>query len=248
MKQIQMNRAFMKSVFASLPGGLSDQSKGIPEPPLQKPHDAAADLVSLPQAGPAVLKRRDLYTCMKNRRSRRSWSSAPLSLEEISFLLWATQGVEEILGDGYATLRSVPSAGARHAFETYLVVNRVNDIRPGVYRYLPLSHQLVFLFADDDVRPGLLRATFGQKFVAEAPAVFVWSCIPYRGEWRYTIAAHKVMLLDAGHVCQNLYLACEAVGAATCAIGAYDQEAMDALLSLDGGDEFVVYLAPVGKQ
>jgi SagB-type dehydrogenase family enzyme len=76
---------------------------------------------------------------------------------------------------------------------------------------------------------------------------FIWSCIPYRSEWRYNVAAHKTMLLDAGHLCQNLYLACEAVGCGTCAIGAYNQEAIDEFLGLDGEEEFVVYLAPVGK-
>jgi SagB-type dehydrogenase family enzyme len=66
-------------------------------------------------------------------------------------------------------------------------------------------------------------------------------------EWRYGLAAHKVIALDAGHVGQNLYLSCEAVGCGTCAIAAYDQEAMDRLLRIDGLDEFVIYLAPVGK-
>jgi SagB-type dehydrogenase family enzyme len=75
----------------------------------------------------------------------------------------------------------------------------------------------------------------------------MWSAIPYRMEWRYGLAAHKVILLDAGHVCQNLYLACEAIGAGTCAVAAYDQELMDKLLRIDGNDEFVIYLAAVGK-
>ena len=76
--------------------------------------------------------------------------------------------------------------------------------------------------------------------------MLLWSCIPYRGEWRYTVRAHKVMLVDVGHVGQNLYLACEAMGLGTCAIGAYDQLKTDAFLRLDGHDEFVLYLAPVG--
>jgi SagB-type dehydrogenase family enzyme len=66
-------------------------------------------------------------------------------------------------------------------------------------------------------------------------------------EWRYGLAAHKVIAIDAGHVCQNLYLSCEAIGAGTCAIAAYDQEAMDRLLRIDGKDEFTIYIAPVGK-
>jgi len=76
---------------------------------------------------------------------------------------------------------------------------------------------------------------------------YIWVAVPYRMEWRYGLAAHKVIALDAGHVCQNLYLACEAVNAGTCAIAAYDQEELDELLGLDGENEFAVYLAPVGK-
>ncbi len=70
---------------------------------------------------------------------------------------------------------------------------------------------------------------------------------PYRMEWRYGLTAHKVIALDAGHVCQNLYLACEAVGAGTCAVAAYHQQLMDRLVRVDGSEEFVIYLAPVGK-
>jgi SagB-type dehydrogenase family enzyme len=66
-------------------------------------------------------------------------------------------------------------------------------------------------------------------------------------EWRYDIAAHKVIAIDAGHVCQNLYLACEAIKAGTCAVAAYNQILMDELLKVDGDDEFVIYMAPVGK-
>jgi SagB-type dehydrogenase family enzyme len=247
MDRIRANREFMKSVFGTLAVGASDQSKGVPEPPLELPHPAEAESIALPKPDRALLSKNDLYECIESRQSRRRWTKEPLPLEELAFLLWATQGVKEVLGGGYAALRTVPSGGARHAFETYLVIQRVEGVLPGLYRYLPLSHSLVFLAAPPDLREHVLEATFGQRFVAEAPVVFFWSCIPYRAEWRYTIAAHKVMLLDAGHVCQNLYLACEAIGAGTCAIGAYDQQAADRLLGLDGQDEFVVYLAPVGK-
>jgi SagB-type dehydrogenase family enzyme len=76
--------------------------------------------------------------------------------------------------------------------------------------------------------------------------LFFWTAIPYRSEWRYAAASHKLIALDAGHLCQNLYLACEAIGAGTCAIGAYDQALCDELLGVDGVDELTVYAAPVG--
>jgi SagB-type dehydrogenase family enzyme len=112
---------------------------------------------------------------------------------------------------------------------------------------LPLEHSLCLIRETDDLARPITEATLGQDFVGSAPVVFIWSCVPYRGEWRYHIAAHKIMLLDAGHLCQNLYLGCEAIGCGTCAIAAYDQRLMDALVGVDGDEEFVVYLAPVGR-
>ncbi len=152
-----------------------------------------------------------------------------------------------VMGDNYATLRTVPSAGARHPFETYIVVNRVDGLKSGVYRYLPLTHQLLYIFEGENLEERLSDLTLGQKFVGKSAVTFIWSVIPYRGEWRYNIVAHKTMILDAGHVCQNLYLACEAIGCGTCAIAAYDQKEFDRFLNLVGDDEFVIYLAPVGK-
>ena len=186
MDHIRANREFMKSVFGSMPGGVSDQSKGLPEPPLELPCPAEAERIALPEPDKSLLCENDLFECLQTRQSRRRWTREPVSLAELSFLLWATQGVKEIIGNGYATMRIVPSGGARHSFETYIVAGRVEGILPGVYRYLPLSHQLVFLFAPADLRERVMAATFGQRFVADAPVVFMWSCVPYRGEWRYT--------------------------------------------------------------
>jgi SagB-type dehydrogenase family enzyme len=83
--------------------------------------------------------------------------------------------------------------------------------------------------------------------VEGSAVTFVWTAIPYRTAWRYRILSPKIIAQDSGHVCQNLYLACEAIGAGTCAIGAYDQAKMDAALNLDGEREFTIYVAPVGK-
>lgn len=224
----------------------SDQSRGVPPPPVQKPYDPNAPLVNLPKPNKSVLTQNDLYACMRQRRSRREFSRKPLSLDELAFLLWATQGIDELIGN-YASLRPSPSGGARHPLETYLLASRVAPLDEGVYRYLPVSHQLLFEFRETHLRAKITDATLGQSFVGDSAVVFVWTCIPYRCEWRYPLEAHKLILLDAGHVCQNLYLACEAIGCATCAVGAYDQDAMDRLLRLDGNEEFVIYLAPVGK-
>ncbi len=76
---------------------------------------------------------------------------------------------------------------------------------------------------------------------------FIWTVIPYRTEWRYSMLSPKIIAQDSGHLCQNLYLASEAIGAGTCAIGAYDQSKIDPILGVDGEEEFTIYMAPVGK-
>lgn len=248
METVRQHREFMKSNFAALRGVRSDQSRGLPQPPLQLPCPQDAEVMRLPAVNPSVVTQRDVYQCLRDRRSHREYADANLTAEELSFLLWATQGVKKATDNGYCTFRPVPSAGARHPFETYLVLGRVDGIEPGVYRYLPLTHELLLRFRDRHAMNKIARAACDQAFLAQSAAVFVWSCVPYRGEWRYHLAAHKAMLIDAGHVCQNLYLACEAVRCGTCAVAAYDQDAVDSLLRLDGGDEFVVYLAPVGRK
>jgi len=244
----EKNRQFMKTKFAESDHERSDQAKGLPFPPLQKELPGGEiELVDLPGPDPRVVLKPEFYQLTTDRESRRQFTDESLSLAELSYLLYTTQGVKEVVGEGYATRRPVPSAGARHPFETYLAVNGVEDLTPGLYRYLPLSHQLLFLEPSEQLLEPLAKANLGQRFVGQSACVFIWSCIPYRAEWRYMSHAHKNMLIDVGHICQNLYLAAESIGAGTCAIGAYDQGAMDALLELDGKDEYVVYLAPVGK-
>ena len=248
MSDFKTNREFMKSDFAESVHQISDQAKNVPYPPLQKPlPKGEVKLVSLPQPDRDLLTKPGFHRLLVERQSRRKFTDQELSQAELSYLLWSTQGVIVELGEGYASRRPVPSAGARHPFETYLAVNRVEELDPGIYRYLPFDHKLFYIGPSDNLPARLTEANLGQKFVGNAPVVFAWSCIPYRAEWRYMGHAHKNMLLDAGHICQNLYLAAEALGLGTCAIGAYDQAAMDAILELEGEDEYTVYLAPVGK-
>lgn len=249
-QQLRAHRLFLTDALRrEMDFSTTGQNLGLPPPPLQKAADPLAARISL--AGPDQWEGRigtvDLAWAMAARRSRRTFSAQPLRLTELSFLLWATQGIREVLGPGTA-LRHVPSAGARHSFETYLFIRNVAQVPQGLYRFLPLENELIQVREVPDMEPALARAAFDQHFVAAAAVTFVWACIPSRMEWRYGLTAHRVILLDAGHVCQNLYLACEAIGCGTCAVAAYDQKALDTLLGLDGEEEFAIYLAPVGKR
>jgi len=222
------------------------QSEGLRPPPIEKPVPPDSRIMPLPPKKTWSIPPCDLQFAIANRESHRRFTAEPLTLDELAFLLWATQGVREELHEA-AVLRTVPSAGCRHPFETYLAVLRVDGLENGLYRYLPLVHALVFVKTVDELAAHLTAATRGQSFTGQAAVTFLWTVLPERTEWRYAEASYKVIALDAGHVCQNLYLACEAIGAGTCAIAAYNQELSDALLGVDGYDEFCIYIAPVGK-
>ncbi|MHA1978443.1 MAG: SagB/ThcOx family dehydrogenase [Candidatus Hodarchaeales archaeon] len=235
----------------------SDQQKGIEAPPPQKPYSMDAQIIDLipntefnSQDFPVTL-----LDAISNRRSRRNYSEASLTLKELSFLLYASQGVQKIgiderHGQKMAVKRTVPSGGSCHPFETYLVIQRVNDLIPGIYRYLALEEKLLFIKPIDEEKIGesLSGLTFSQYFSGKSAVFFIWTVIPYRTEWRYSIISYKGILIEAGHVCQNLYLACEAINAGTCSILAYDNKGIDKLLDIDGEDEFAIYVAPVGKR
>lgn len=244
-KQIIDNREFLKAELT--PFYLTDQMAGVEFPPVQKAIADNSMLIALPKFDKQTLKKNDLFDCIKDRESHRTYKAEALSLEELSFLLWATQGVRQKFNNDKQTRRTVPSGGSRHPFETYLAVNNVEGIKPGIYRYLPMEHNLVFLHEVENQIDTLKKHAYEQNFVGECAVTFIWSAIPYRTEWRYGLLSKKDILLDCGHVCQNLYLACEAISCGTCAIGAYKQREFDEMLKLDGKEEFTVYLAPVGK-
>jgi SagB-type dehydrogenase family enzyme len=248
-KNFDANRFFLKdSIRKQIDFSQTDQSKGLPAPPLQKPCPANVTKIGLPSGKDALtrLGRMPVGEAIVFRESVRQYKTDPLNLEELSALLWATQGVRCLVSPESA-LRSVPSAGARHAFETYLIVNRVKELPAGLYRYLPFEEKLAQLAIDENIGRKAAAACFGQNFIAASAVTFFWTAIPARMEWRYDLAAHKVIAIDAGHVGQNLYLACQSIDAGCCAVAAYDQSACDQLLGVDGEEEFTIYLAPVGK-
>lgn len=241
-------RSFLKdTIRRSIDFSQTDQNRGVYPPPIEKPYDKDSQCIDLVSKDHwQNISRIDLISAIDNRRSHRSFRNKPLTLEELSFLLWATQGIRESENEATA-YRTVPSAGCRHALETYLCVLNVTGLETGIYRYLPVEHQLLIVSREKNLVEKIVSATLGQYFTGLAPVTFVWTTIPYRMEWRYHMAAHKVIALDAGHVCQNLYLASSAIGGGVCAIAAYHQELMDQLLGVDGENEFTIYLAVVGK-
>lgn len=226
----------------------SDQKLLRRQPPLVKA-PVSETVVPLTREFGGLATENDFVKILQKRRSNRVFTGGTVTAAQLSLLLWATQGVKGIRGNNYATLRTVPSAGARHPFETYLYVKNVEGLKPGFYHYLPMEHSLELLGEEaqyGDCRERITGSVRGQKWVLRANVIFYYSVVPVRGEWRYAFNAHRVMMIDAGHMVENLYLACAALGLGTCAIGAVDEEIGNTLFGLDGTEEFIFYAAPVG--
>ncbi|MCI0495688.1 SagB/ThcOx family dehydrogenase [candidate division KSB1 bacterium] len=224
----------------------SEMSQGIAVPEAEKPIPPATHVTILPDPAKSFPDRTEnLFDIMKARRSRRDYSDQPITLKQLAILLWSIQGVIES-GNGYS-LRTSPSAGARHPLETYINLNRVEDQMPGLYRYSPFEHKLVQLSDDQKTSHQLAKACLGQNIFMTCAVSFIWTAVIQRSRWKYQQRAYRYIYLDAGHVCQNLYLACEALGLGCCAVAAFDDDAVNKILDIDGKEEFVIYLATVGS-
>lgn len=221
----------------------TDQQLKKPQPPLVK--EAVSDIrIPLPVDYQSLPIDNDFLHIINSRSSHRVYTDEEISLLELSYLLWCSQGVKGIRGRAYATLRTVPCGGARHEFEAYLYIRKVEGLQPGCYHYLPLSHELEFLkeMPEDFVSPSLE----GQAWARKASVIFYYSFVAYRAEWRYGIHAHRMVPADAGHVTENLYLAATSIGLGGCAIGAVDGKLCDEAFGLDGEEEFIFYAFPLG--
>jgi SagB-type dehydrogenase family enzyme len=184
-----------------------------------------------------------LWEAVGRRRSVRDFKGSPLSAKDLSQILWASQGITRVMGE-YA-LRSAPSAGALYPVETYLSVQAVESIDPGIYHYGVREHELELLRAGD-FGEAAAGAALDQGFLAEAAVVFAWTAMFARSKWKYKERAYRYVYLDAGHIAQSAALAATALGLGTCQIAALYDDEVNALLGVDGKEESIVYMTAVG--
>lgn len=225
---------------------VSNQDKKYPQPPLVK-EPMRNDFIDLPTNFDTLPMNDCLLDILFQRKSSRVYTSSEMSLLELSYILWACQGVKGLRGKSYATLRTVPSGGARHGFELYFVSKNIRGLVPGTYHYLPMKHQIEYLNSLDSVNEILSDSLCNQTWALKANVIFYFSYIPNRTEWRYGSYAHRIALVDLGHVGENIYLASTSISLGTCGIGACVTHICDEMFELDGEKEFIIYAQTVGK-
>ena len=237
-----IGKAFIKQTMHS--NLQHDQSEKKLPPQLEMPYQGVA--IKLPKPTSFKGLKVTVKNAINNRKSIREYADEPLSKLELSFALYSMQGVHKTVKN--TTFRTVPSAGARHAFETLVLVNNVKSLTSGLYHYIAIEHQLVKINTQNDISSQLTKACLNQKMVKNAAVTFFFIADIYRMTYRYGERGYRYIFLDAGHIVQNLYLVAQEMDAGTVAIGAFDDAAVNALFNLDGEAQFVVYAAPLGKR
>ena len=189
--------------------------------------------------------RRDSETSVEEallmRRSVRDYKNEPLTLEEVSQLLWAAQGITDKKGS-----RTAPSAGALYPLEVYIAAGNVDSLSSGVYKYKPQSHELVKV-AEGDKRIELYNAALNQSAVKNAAVVMVFSVVYERTTEKYGDRGEKYAHLETGHAAQNVYLQTVALDLGTVVIGAFDDSEVKKIMNMQD-EEQPLYIMPVGRK
>lgn len=181
-----------------------------------------------------------LEIALSRRRSVRVFRDAALTLDEVSQLLWAAQGVTS-----RDSMRTAPSAGALYPLEIYLVAGNVRDVDPGIYRYSVSQHTLL-RSVSGDLRAACASAALDQEWIAGAAAVTVIVAAMQRTTRKYGSRGVRYVHIEVGHAAQNLFLQAVALGLDAAVVGAFDDDRLGALLGLPAGEE-PLYLMPVGR-
>ena len=189
------------------------------------------------------------FQTLHARRTQRTFSAAPASLEDISRLLqttWGVQGYLQTQSFGSLPLKTSPSGGARHPIEVYLMALRVTGLERGLYHYDAKGHTLERI--SSEATPQMARAYCAdQPYTADAAALFIMTAVFARTMWKYQHPrAYRVVLLDAGHLGQTFCLTATRLGLAAFGTAALKDTLIERDLGIDGITESVVYVTGVG--
>ena len=206
------------------------------ETPLQ---NTAPEIIQLPT--PRFDSETSVEKALLQRRSVRSYKKDPLTVSDISQILWAAQGITE---KTYG-LRTAPSAGALYPLELYLVAANVDELKPGVYKYKPQDHTIKRI-SDGNKRINVSNSALKQDAIENSSAIVIIAAIYERTKVKYGNRSERYVHIEVGHVGQNIYLQAVSLGIGTVMIGAFKDEALKKVLGF-AEDEYPLAIMPLGK-
>lgn len=196
------------------------------------------EVIKLPE--PKLKGEMSVEEAIAKRRSIRTYKKEPITLEELSQLLWASQGITE----EKRKFRSAPSAGATYPFEIYVVVGNVEGLKAGIYHYNPFEHTIT-LVKGGDFRKALQKAALDQEWVGKAAVDMVLVAFYERTTNYYGERGYRYVHMEAGHIGENIYLEATALGLGTVAVGAFQDDQVAEVIGTDGAP---LYIFPVGRK
>jgi SagB-type dehydrogenase family enzyme len=218
----------------------------VPEPPHELPVREGQTVIKLPSPKKFKVPDMPVRTAIESWEPVGYFSRSSVTLKELSYMLWCTQGFKKVVADTIE-LRNVPSSGSRYPLETFFVASDVEGLEIGLYRYLPRSHSIVAERIDSGLILEMSTASMNFKVVTRAAVTFLWVGIPYRAVWAMGNRGYRGILIEAGHVCQNLILASANIGLEVFPIDLFHDDMMSTLANLDPETQWPVYLAAVGN-
>ena len=206
-----------------------------------KPNSAVPTIIQLPKPDSMGLS---VEEALKQRKSIRNFSDKPITLQQLSLILYAAQGITHTkFGHKF---RSAPSAGALYPIEVYIVAERIKDITPGLYHYLPEKHQL-HLKQHGELLSALSDEALSQQAIAESACSIILTAVPSRTTNKYGRRGHRYIHIEAGHISQNIYLQVTSLKLGSVAIGAFRDVLLKEFLGIKkDNEEYPIYIHAVG--
>jgi SagB-type dehydrogenase family enzyme len=199
---------------------------------------ADQEIIKLPE--PVLNGALSVEKAIAARRSVRYYAALPLTLAELSQILWAAQGLS-----GPSGLRTTPSAGALYPLEVYILAGNVTGLTSGMYKYGCAGHVLLRT-GKKDKRAELYNAALRQGSIKSAPVILIICAVYERMTAKYGQRGIRYTDMEAGHASQNIYLQAESLGLVTLAIGAFHDSKVKKIVNMPKAEQ-PLYLMPIGK-
>lgn len=223
-----------------------DMIRRVPEPPSEQVVPEDAKIITLPDPKKLKIPGVSVQEAIENWEPVVYFSRTSITMNDLSFLLWCTQG-ERPIDASPAPIRNVPSSGNRHPVDTYFVAGEVEGLPTGLYRYLPKTHQVISIREDSDIPFAMGTASMDFKVITRAAVTFLWVAVPYRSVWALGNRGYRSVLLETGHICQALMMASACIGCDVHPIDLFHDQMVIQLADLEPETQWPVYIAAVGR-
>lgn len=179
------------------------------------------------------------------RRSVREYSEKPLSISDVSHILFSAYGITHRVD--VFELRASPSAGALYPIEIYLAAHRIEGIDEGIYHYIPQNHSIEIV-KKGNFREEIFKACLSQEMFLMSSLTLIYTAVFRRTTSKYGERGYMYIYIEVGHIAQNVALQCVSLGLSSCVVGAFYENKINKLIGVDGKEQSSIYIQTIGYE